>query len=670
MQPRPKVWIPTIIAIFVVAFLLGFAPIRRAHQAGFDVDSTFDFSFGKPLVSSMAQSSAKENEIRALFKEQGVDLINVSILEDTVLEVETAALTQEQADTDHETVLKALRSRYQDVSDVQLHEEEGPKPIATWGPFAIYRPAPQLKLGLDLQGGAHVVLRCLPSAEMTFTSPEDKPLIKSAAPEETPGEEPAASAYVPPYTADELKSAVVVVLQRAGVSPDDVTVTVAGVQRLVVETRPRTNQIAERQNQIVYDFLVQNYPGVNIEQGEMKTVFVEPDTADKVQYIIEQRLYSLGEIREPLIQKQGDDRIIVEMPGVKDPQRVLDILKSTAMLEFRLIPNRYKPLNAAANDYSEWQDEQTGGTVSWEQVRAESEAEFTGRDLLPNAHVQAGSTGDWVVAFELRPAKKDDFHEFTRRNIERIMAIVLDRECKMAPNIKSAIPGQGIIEGDMSTQEASDLKLLLNAGALPVPLEIVENRTVSATLGQDSISKSLRAALYGVVAVMIFMIAYYRLPGVLADVALVLYMALVVAVTAYFGAELTLPGIAGIILSLGTAVDANVIIFERLKEELWARKSMRAAIAAGFDRAWTAILDANVTTLISAVVLYWLGTSLIKGFAVMLFIGVVCHLFTAITVTRWLLTMVGEAPWAQKGSLYGIPERDRVEGPQTQIETE
>jgi len=265
-----------------------------------------------------------------------------------------------------------------------------------------------------------------------------------------------------------------------------------------------------------------------------------------------------------------------------------------------------------------------------------------------------------VVAFELRPAKKDDFHEFTRRNVDRIMAIVLDRECKMAPNIRSAIPGAGIIEGNMTAQEAGDLKLLLNAGALPVPLEIVENRTVSATLGQDSIAQSLRAAMYGVIAVMIFMVAFYRLPGLLADVALILYMALVIAVTAYFGAELTLPGIAGIILSLGTAVDANVIIFERLKEELWARKSMRAAISAGFDRAWTAILDANVTTLITTAVLYWLGTTLIKGFAVMLFIGVVCSLFTAVTVTRWLLTMVGEAPWAQRLVLYGLPERDAI----------
>ncbi|MFW6156875.1 MAG: SecD/SecF family protein translocase subunit, partial [Armatimonadota bacterium] len=194
----------------------------------------------------------------------------------------------------------------------------------------------------------------------------------------------------------------------------------------------------------------------------------------------------------------------------------------------------------------------------------------------------------------------------------------------------------------------------------------VENRTVSATLGQDSITRSLNAALLGFIAVLIFMVAYYRLPGLLADFALLLYVALVVAVTAYAEVTLTLPGIAGLILTLGTAVDANIIIFERLKEELWERKTLRSAVSAGFDRAWTAILDANVTTLLAAAVLYWLGTSLIKGFAIMLFIGVICSLFTAVTVTRWLLTMVAETRWAQKRSLYGVGERSE-EAEETQM---
>jgi preprotein translocase subunit SecD len=248
------------------------------------------------------------------------------------------------------------------------------------------------------------------------------------------------------------------------------------------------------------------------------------------------------------------------------------------------------------------------------------------------------------------------------------MAIVLDSKCQMAPVIKSAIPGQGIIEGNFSTQEAGDLRLLLNAGALPVPLEIAENRTVSATLGQDTIIRSLRAGAAALIAILVFMVAYYRLPGVLANFALVLYLMVLVAIVAMSqtvrgvgGITLTLPGIAGVILSLGMAVDANILIFERLKEELRSGKRMRAAVIAGFDRAWTAILDSNITTLITASVLYFLGTSVIKSFATMLFIGVVCSMFTAITVTRWLVTMVGETKLGQNLALFGVSDVESSE---------
>ncbi len=656
MQARPRVWIPTIVAIFIAAFLLGFAPIRRVQTGGFAVDSLFAFTFAKPLVEADAEIEAREKEIAELLEGKSLEIDHVTLQDDDLLEVETIALDQAQADRDHDAIVAALKEKYGVLSDARLAgEAEREQPLAEWGPFAIYRPRPQLKLGLDLQGGAHVVLRCLSSAEMTFVSPEDKPFVKSSQPQPDEGEGPG---YEPPHTAETLRAALRSLLVGMDFPASEIDIPVVSANRLVLETRPANKAEAERQSKAIEDYLHETYPSVEIEVGEMSAVFVEPETADKVKYIIEERLYSMGEIREPVIQKQGDDRIIVEMPGVKDPERVLKILKDTAMLEFRLVPERFKAVAAEMDIYDEWNDEESGQIVSWDVVRAESKVEFTGRDLMANATVQSGQTSDWVVAFELRTNKKDDFHEFTRRNVGRIMAIVLDRECKMAPVIRSAIPGAGIIEGNMTAQEAGDLKLLLNAGALPVPLEIVENRTVSATLGQDSILTSLYAALVGVAAVMVFMIVYYRLPGVLADVALLLYLALVVAVTAYSGATLTLPGIAGIILSLGTAVDANVIIFERLKEELWARKSMRAAVVAGFDRAWTAILDANVTTLITAGVLYWLGTSLIKGFAVMLFIGIICHLFTAVTVTRWLLTMVAETRWGQNRRLYGVGEPD------------
>ncbi len=653
MQPRPKVWIPTIIGIFILAFLLGFAPIRWERESGFTVDSTFAFAVQEPLYDTPDEMERAREEIMQILEDAEVTEPEVLIRDETTFTVETPAVTEEEAAADQRAVTQALRAEFGTLQATSLPEEEVvEEPVATFGPLGFYTPAPQVNLGLDLQGGAHVVLRCLSEAEMTFSLADDVAMITGA--------EEEGSDYRAPFTREQLVLQIEDLLEeQTETDPDETSVEVLGGNLLVVTTQPEDEMQANAQQDAIHEFLIESYPDVEIEVGEMSSVFVTEETADKVQYIIEQRLFRLGEVREPVIQKQGFDRIIVQMPGVRDPERVLDILKSTAMLEFRLIPENYEPVDTMT--YQEWRDTETDQTVSWDLVRTESEVEFTGRDLKPNASVQSGQTGDWVVGFELKDDRKDDFNEFTRRNIGRIMAIVLDRECQMAPVIRSAIPGSGIIEGDLSTEEAGDLKLLLNAGALPVPLEIVENRTVSATLGQDSINRSLYAALMGFLAVMIFMVAYYRLPGLLADFALILYLALVIAVTAYAEVTLTLPGIAGIILTLGTAVDANIIIFERLKEELWARKTLRSAVSAGFDRAWTAILDANVTTLLAAAVLYWLGTSLIKGFAIMLFIGVICSLFTAVTVTRWLLTMVAEARWAQKRSLYGVGERSEDE---------
>lgn len=649
MQPRPKVWIPTIIAILVASLLIGFAPIRWERDVGFQVESSFTFEVQQPLYETPAELEDREDELAEMLIAAGLRDAEVEIRESTLFSVETFAIDQDQAERDRALVVSALQDYFDEVNLTFVTTDvEREQPISTFGPFGIYRPMPQLRLGLDLQGGAHVVLRCLSDAEMNFVLGDETPLVRDLDARIDDSD------FEPPFTSEQLELRLKSLLQETGAEPHEVELSIVGTSRLVVNTRPENRQQVERQQNAIHSFLVEHYPGVEVERGDISAVFVDDETADKVQYIIEQRMYRMGEIREPVIQKQGYDRIIVEMPGVRDPDRVIDILQSTAMLEFRLVPERYEPVSALS--YLEWEDTETGRTVGWDEVRAESTVEFTGRDLLPNAQVQAGQAMDWVVAFELRHDKKDDFHEFTRRNIGRIMAIVLDRECQMAPTIRSAIPGRGIIEGNMTTQEASDLRLLLNAGALPVPLEIVENRTVSATLGQASVIRSLQAAGLGVVALLIFMIAYYRLPGLLANIALLLYLSLVLAITSYAEVTVTLPGVAGIILSLGTAVDANVIIFERLKEEIYARKSMRAAVSAGFDRAWTAILDANVTTLLATAVLYWLGTSLIKGFAIMLFIGVICSLFTAVTVTRWLLTMTAELPWAQKRSLYGIPE--------------
>ena len=366
----------------------------------------------------------------------------------------------------------------------------------------------------------------------------------------------------------------------------------------------------------------------------------------------------MTDIKEPIVQKQGSDRIIVELPGVRDPKHVTDLLKSTAQLEFRLVPKRYKPSGAKMDDYTSWSDSQTGQSVSEAVVLAQSDVQFSGRDLKPNAMVeQEPESTFWEVRFELKEDRKQDFARFTRDHVQWIMAIVLDGETKMAPVIRSEIPGVGVISGGMSTQEASDLKLLLNAGALPVPLEIVENRQVTATLGANAIRQSVEAGIVGFIIVAIFMIGYYRLPGLLADMALTLYVVLMLALLSTWSplqTTLTLPGIAGIILSIGMAVDANVIIFERIREELRSRTTTRAAVEAGFHRAWPAILDSNVTTVIGAAALYFFGTSSVKSFAVTLLLGVCTHLFTAVTASRWLVNMTARTKWGENRALLGV----------------
>ncbi len=676
MSPT-RLWILIIIALFVVSVLVGFAPIRHLHTAAEAPAHTFTYTFTEPLVEDPADLDAKAEEIRALLISGGMaedDIEYVQFLNDdpTRLEVETYATRYEESERFFSTITQALRAEYPDVAGSM---PGGPteRPVAKLGNFlGIYPLKPQVRLGLDLQGGAHVVLQCLPETVMIFESDEDKPMAEFAPAEEAESEE--AAGWQPKHTKESLARSVQAELLRRGASEKGLKVQVVAPYRIRVVTRAENDQEVKRQKSAVQKLLADTYPDLTIKAEVASSIFVKGGafgerTADKVLNIISRRLYEMSEIREPITQVQGNDRIIVELPGVKNPEDVKRILQATAILKFVLIPARYEDTSPGDDLYDEWRDKQTSEIVSWERVLSESITEFAGSDLKSTAAVHPGRQNDWAVGFELRDDKKQEFAEFTRRNVGRFMAIVLDDQCQMAPVIREEIAhGRGEISGNMSLDEARELKLLLNAGALPVPLEIVEDRTVSATLGQDSIRQSLRAGLLGLVVIAIFMIAYYRLPGVLANIALLLYVLMLLALIAapnvlkvFAGVgsvTLTLPGIAGIILSIGMAVDANVIIFERLKEELWAGKSMRAAVEEGFSRAWTAILDGNVTTLITAAVLYFLGTSLIKSFAVTLFLGVTLSLFTAVTVTRWLVTIVGQTRLGERLSLYGIDEKD------------
>lgn len=663
MQARYRMWIGIIVLIIIFSFLVAFAPIRPVPKAvGFHVDSATTYEFAEPMAENKAGLEAKAAEIRALLEKGDVDLDNVAFVDATTLEVKTVAVTQDVADEQAAKTLELLAASFSGVKAAPETDssDDVEKPLFSLGEvLAVYPPKPQIRLGLDLQGGAHVVLRCTPETKLPFFTPDHQPMAIPQSMMDTPAaDRPKTTGdgkqiVYPNYTHEQLEDLVRDYLISQGVPAAGLQVSMAGDSRLVVNTEARNEEESQAQQQLAQAFLARTFPGLELTAGEMEAVYVSPGTAEKVESVIDRRLWAMSDIREPIVQTQGDDKLIVELPGVSDPDRVLNILRSTAMLEFRLVPARYTIPSAAEDDYSEWQDTQGNTSVPWEQVLAESEPAFTGRDLQANATVSTGDAGQqWVVNFELKNERKKDFLNFTRRNVGRLMAIVLDDECQMAPSIKSEIPGKGIIEGNFDPKEASDLKLLLNAGALPVPLEIDTNRTISPTLGSDTVAASLRAGAIGFALVLVFMIAYYRLPGLLACGALLLYVLLLLAVLTPY-ATMTLPGVAAFILSIGMAVDANVIIFERLKEELWSGKVIRTAIETGFDRAWTAILDANITTMIIAAVLFFLGSSLIKSFAVTLFAGVCCSMFSAVTVTRWLVTMVGNSRLGENRALFG-----------------
>ena len=378
---------------------------------------------------------------------------------------------------------------------------------------------------------------------------------------------------------------------------------------------------------------------------------VTPDSMDAARAIVENRVNGLG-VTEPLVQRVGDRRILVELPGVANPEEAVATFRETGLLEFVdagdtfLLPGTVVSTTfgqAEEPEVSETSALTPTGTVEYRTV-------MTGKDLKSVARSQ-DEYGKLQIVFELTDAGAEIFAMHTAANIGRYLAITMDKQVISSPRIESAIPeGRGRITGQFTLDEITRIVLQLEYGALPIPLKIIENRTVGPTLGQDSVRKSITAGTIGLIAVLVFMIVYYRLPGVLADLALIVYALITFSLFKLIPVTLTLPGIAGFLLSVGTAVDANILIFERMKEELRAGKSLKLAIRAGFDRAWSSIRDSNLSTLITCVILYLfgstLGASLVKGFALTLFIGVVVSMFTAITVTRTLIratfSLVGE----------------------------
>jgi SecD/SecF fusion protein len=441
------------------------------------------------------------------------------------------------------------------------------------------------------------------------------------------------------------------------------------------------------------------------------------DAPDRAMEIIRNRVDQFG-VAEPLIQRQGEDRIVVQLPGLTDRQRAIDLIGKTALLEFKLVRTadearttferldsylaargalgatadtalRSHPLTShfLALDESGFIRDEDFPTVQrlltfpgidsiippdsqllWGEAN-ESLQGITGRSLyvvkrapemtggsVASAEAQVGlqenSPGGWGVSMKLSPRGRSDFARVTGNNVNRQLAIVLDGVVASAPNIQERIPsGDASITGNFDAASARDLAIVLRAGALPAPVRIIEERSVGPSLGSDSIQQGLLAGLIGTVMVVVFMMVYYQLSGLIAIAALILNLLYVVAILAGFGATLTLPGIAGLVLTVGMAVDTNVLIFERIREELRSKKSIRQSVDLGYKRAFRTILDAHMTTIASALFLFQFGTGPIKGFAITLIIGLVANMFTAVVFTRMVFDFMLDRSNVQRLSI-------------------
>ena len=347
---------------------------------------------------------------------------------------------------------------------------------------------------------------------------------------------------------------------------------------------------------------------------------VDEDAMQRVVSIMEKRVNELG-LTEPIIQREGERRVIIELPGIKDPDKAIETIGKTAMLEFK---------------------DDAGNTL------------LTGTDLKDAQAAMNQQNGQCVVNLEFSDEGAQKFADATLENVGRQIAILLDGEILTNPVVREPIlGGKAEISGQRDLEEAQRLAVLLRSGALPVKVNIIETRTVGPSLGQDSKDKSEFAFVVGIAAVLVFMLLFYRLPGFIADISLMAYTLMLLGTLKGLDATLTLPGVAGIILSIGMAVDANVLIFEHFKEEFRLGKSIRLAMDAGFKRAFTTIFDSNITTIIAAGVLFMFGTGTIRGFAITLGLGVLLSMLTAVSLTQFMLKLLVNSKVVESPSAYG-----------------
>ncbi len=497
--------------------------------------------------------------------------------------------------------------------------------------YLAYPPKEKINLGLDLQGGIHLVLQVMTDDALNIETDQEISRLQ-----------------------DQFKKSEITYKTIVRSKPGEIS-----IQGLSPEQEGKSKNILDENFQ-EWDYTFIGETASLIMKAGVKQ-YLKEQAVNQALETIRNRVDQFG-VSEPTIQRQGmaGDRIIIELPGVDNPDRVKNLIKTTALLEWKLVK-----AGPAADEESLLSA--FGGTVpeDAEVVRGDPKRTEGGYYLVERVATVTGkdlrtvrrSQDEWntpAVSFSLNPEGGRRFEKVTGDNIGKQIAIILDNRVISAPRVEDKIPATsgGIIRGRFTAEEAEDLVVVLRAGALPAGIRYLEERTIGPSLGADSIRKGLLSCIVALLLVMGFMIFYYRLSGVNAIIALILNMVLLAGALGYFKATLTLPGIAGIILTIGMAVDANVLIFERIREELQAGKSVASSIATGFSRAFTAIFDSNLTTIISAIFLFQFGTGPVKGYAVTLIIGIAASMFTAVFVSRLIFELtVGRKRRAEKMSI-------------------
>ncbi len=480
-------------------------------------------------------------------------------------------------------------------------------------------PQDKIHLGLDLQGGMHLVLEVEAQKAVESYMERIKGDLK-----------------------DDLKRKRIYAPIIERIKGDQLSLEVLG-------EKEKFDEFIEDNYPVLIEISAEDrgkYQKVILGIDERQADYLKRYAVDQALETIRNRVDQFG-VAEPDISPQGSDRILIQLPGIRDPQRALRLIGRTALLEFKLVDDEHSLQEALKGRvpegdiilYQRREDQETG-RVSKKAFLLKEKTLMTG-EVLKDARVQFGDLNEPYVTLELDPRGAKMFDRITAQNVKKQLAIILDNNVYSAPVIQERISGgRAQITGIFDLDEARDLVIVLRAGALPAPVKILENRSVGPSLGKDLIDKGIKSIIIGGILVVLFMVTYYKISGVIADLALILNLIFIMGALAGLRATLTLPGIAGIILTIGMAVDANVLIFERIREELRLGKTPRAAIDGGYSKAFLTIMDANVTTLIAAVVLFQFGTGPVKGFAVTLSIGIVASLFTALFVSRVVFEVI------------------------------